>query len=427
MKHLKPAVSVVALCATVTLAAPLMAAPAQAAPATIVLWSHASGHQEEIDIAYQIVKDFNASQSKAKVVIKAFPNPNYNDAVVAAAAGKSLPCLLDIDAPITPSWAWAGYLSPLTIDKTALSKFTNTAKGFYGGKLYSLGIYDAAVGIFAKKSVLKDLGLRTPTINDPWSKTEFDGALSKAKASGKFDYAISMGTGWTGEWYPYAYSPLLQSFGGDLIDRKNMKSAEGVLNGRAAKAWGVWFQNIFTSGYAPKKESATERDTGFTSGKIAFSLSGNWTAKDAVAKLGADFIVLPPPNLGTKPVIGGGSWQWAVSSTCTNKVAANAFLSFALQSKYIARYANDLTYVPGTAAATLLSKDYKPGAPLSIFQQLAVKYALIRPATPAYAYISIVFEKMTMDIIAGADVQTSLDGAVDQIDKNLKDNNYYKK
>ena len=427
MKHLKRSMSVTAIVAAFTLTASIFSAPAQAAPETIVLWSHASGHQQEIDIAYQIAKDFNASQAKYKVDIKAFPNPNYNDAVVAAAAGKSLPCLLDIDAPVTPAWAWAGYLSPLSIDKKTLSKFSKTAKGIYDGKLYSLGIYDAAVGLFAKKSVLKDLGLRTPTIAAPWSLKEFNDALAKAKASGKFDYAISMGTGWDGEWYPYAYSPFLQSFGGDLINRKNMKSAEGALNGPAAKAWGEWFQNIFASGYAPKKESATERDTGFTTGKIAFSWSGNWTAKDALAKLGDDFVVLPPPNLGTRPVIGGGSWQWAISSTCINKSAANDFLTFALQSKYIARYANDLTYVPGTKEATALSVDYKPGAPLAIFQQLASKYALIRPATPAYAFISTVYEKMTKDIIAGANVQSALDAAVDEIDKNLKNSNYYKK
>lgn len=427
MKHLKRSMSLTAMVAVFTLTASMIAGSAEAAAESIVLWSHASGHQQEIDIAYQIAKDFNASQSKYNVEIKAFPNPNYNDAVVAAAAAKNLPCLLDIDAPVTPSWAWAGYLSPLTIDTKTLAKFSKTAKGMYDQKLYSLGIYDAAVGLFAKKSVLKELGLRTPTIASPWTLTEFNDALAKAKASGKYDYAISMGTGWDGEWYPYAYSPLLQSFGGDLINRKDMKSAEGALNGAAAKAWGTWFQNLFASGYAPKKESATERDTGFTTGKIAFSWSGNWTAKDALTKLGTDFIVLPPPNLGTHPVIGGGSWQWAVSSSCKNKAAANQFLTFALQSKYIARYANDLTYIPGTREATLLSTDYKPGAPLEIFKQLSVNYALIRPATPAYAFISTVYEKMTKDIIAGANVQSALDAAVDEIDKNLKNNGYYKK
>ena len=43
-----------------------------------------------------------------------------------------------------------------------------------------------------------------------------------------------MATGWTGEWWPYGYSPFLQSFGGDLINRSDYKSAEGVLHGDPA-------------------------------------------------------------------------------------------------------------------------------------------------------------------------------------------------
>jgi multiple sugar transport system substrate-binding protein len=41
--------------------------------------------------------------------------------------------------------------------------------------------------------------------------------------------------------------------------------------------------------------------------------------------------------------------------------------------------------------------------------------------------IAKVFETATKDIINGADVQKSLDSAVDQINKNLKDNYYYVK
>ena len=54
-----------------------------------------------------------------------------------------------------------------------------------------------------------------------------------------------------GEWYPYAFSPFLQSFGGDLVDRTNYQSAEGVLNGDDAISFGEWWQSMFTNGYAP--------------------------------------------------------------------------------------------------------------------------------------------------------------------------------
>ena len=68
-----------------------------------------------------------------------------------------------------------------------------------------------------------------------------------------------------------------------------------------------------------------------------------------------------------------------------------------------------------------------PNSELGIFQKLSAKYALIRPATPAYPVIAKIFEVATTNIINGADVQKELDSAVDQINKNLKDNYYYVK
>ena len=55
---------------------------------------------------------------------------------------------------------------------------------------------------------------------------------------------------------PYGYSPFLQSFGGDLINRTDFSSAEGVLNGDAAVKWGEWFQGLAKDGMISKKSSA---------------------------------------------------------------------------------------------------------------------------------------------------------------------------
>jgi len=421
-------VSLSAAVAATALAAPFAATNAHAAaPIEVQMWTHNGGNATELADITKTVTDFNASQKTYKVTIKAFPQINYNDAIVAAAAANRLPCIMDTDAPVVPAWAYAGYLSPLTVNQKITGQIQSSAKGVYNGKLYSVGFYDAAIGLFAKKSVLAELGLRTPTINTPWNLSEFNDALAKAKASGKFDYAISLGTGWDGEWYPYGFSPLLQSFGGDLINRSNYKTAEGVLNGAKAVAWGNWFQDIFAKGYAPKKESADQRDNGFLTNKIAFQWNGGWGGKAAFEKLGKDFIVLPPPNLGTKPYIGGGSWQWAVSSTCKNKAGANAWLTFALQDKYMTKIADDLLNLPVTPAAAKASKFFGPGSDLGIFQQLSAKYALVRPVTPAYPVIAKIYETATKNIINGADVQKELDSAVDQINKNLKDNYYYQK
>jgi multiple sugar transport system substrate-binding protein len=418
-------ISLTAAVAVVGLLAPMTAA--NAAPAELVMYTHNGGNSGEYNDVLKTVTDFNKSQAKYKVVIKKFPQASYNDAIVASAAANRLPCILDIDAPVAPAWAYAGYLSPLTLPKATTDKFQASAKGVYDGKLYSLGLYEAAIGLYARKSILKDLGLRTPTVDTPWSLTEFNDALAKAKASGKYTWPISMGTGWTGEWYPYGFSPLLQSFGGDLVDRKTFKTAEGVLNGAKGLAWGKWFQDLFAKGYAPKKETGDERDNGFATGKIAFAWNGSWGGQSAIKTLGSDLIILPPPALGAKAYIGGGSWQWAISSTCKDKAGANAWLAYAAQTKYQVNFVDNQVLLPVTADAAKVSKLFGPGSDLGVFAQLSSKYSLIRPATPAYPVIAKIFEVATTNIINGADVQKELDSAVDQINKNLKDNYYYQK
>ena len=86
------------------------------------------------------------------------------------------------------------------------------------------------------------------------------------------------------EWYPYAFSPFLQSFGGDIVDRETYQTAEGVLNGDAAIAFGEWWQGLFADKLAP----GTSQDPadgvqafGFRDGKYAMTWSGNWNAAKA--------------------------------------------------------------------------------------------------------------------------------------------------
>ena len=82
---------------------------------TLELWTHNGGNEPELPVVETIVSDFNASQEEYKVEIQSFPQDSYNDAVTAAASAEKLPCILDVDGPIMPSWAWGGYLAPLDL------------------------------------------------------------------------------------------------------------------------------------------------------------------------------------------------------------------------------------------------------------------------------------------------------------------------
>lgn len=407
--------------------AALIAATGTAAAQTeLSMWYHGAGNEVEAAILNQIVEDFNASQGDWTVVVESFPQISYNDSVVASALAGNLPDIIDVDGPVMPNWAWSGYLQPLGIDEAAVADFLPTTVGRWDGEIYSVGLWEAAVAMITRKSTLETHGIRVPTLEEPWTRDELDAALTTLKDSGEFEYPLDLGMAWTGEWYPYAFSPLLQSFGGDIVDRSNYQSAEGALNGDAALEFGDWWQSLFERELTPgTSQDPADRETGFIDGRYAITWNGNWTAAATVEALGDDVLFLPAPDLGTGPVIGAGSWQFGISATSEHPEGGRAFIEFMLQDKYLQAFSDGIGLIPSTASAAEGSKYYSPGGQMAVFYELSAEQALVRPVTPGYVVMAKVFEKAMADIANGADVADTLDAAVDEIDADIEANSGY--
>ncbi len=395
------------------------------------LATHSGGNPDELRQIQRFVDEYNESQGEYWVLYEAFPQGDYNETVVALALTDSLPCIIDVDGPNTPNWAWAGYLAPLSIPGDTEAALLDTVKGYWDGQLYSAGQFDAAIAILARQSDIDELGFRTPTIEQPWTGDEFQAVLDAYKDSGKYDYAIDFGTGWTGEWFPYAFSPLLQSFGGDLINRDGFVEAEGILNGPEALAWGEWWQSMFADDYAPRLPA--NRDEGFAqAGQAGYEgetyglqWNGIWAAKGAIENLGDDLVFLPAPDFGSGATIGGASWQWAISASCEYPEAAGAYISSTLTPENVAAIADAQNNLPALEAARPLTEKFDVGDQLSIFYEISAAQALIRPPTPAYTTIAAIFEKGAADIADGAGVQATLDRMVDEIEADIENNDGY--
>lgn len=398
-----------------------------AAQNELSLWSHAAGSDPaESAILAGIIDDFNKSQSDWKVTVQKFPQAAYNDSVTAAALAGELPDILDVDGPNMPNWAWAGYMAPLEIDPSKVANFLPGPLGKWNGQLYSVGFYDAAVAIYARKSVLEENGIRIPTLDKPWTGEEFNAALETLKASGKFEYPIDLGMADKGEWYPYAFSPFLQSFGGDIVDRSTYQTAEGALNGDNAIKFGEWWQSVFKNGYAPgTSQDMADHTSGFLDGKYAMSWNGNWVAVKALEKYGDDLLFLPAPDFGHGPKIGAASWQFGVSATSPHKDGASKFIEFALQDKYLAAFSNAIGLIPPTRTAAAMTDKYKDGGSMAVFFDLSEKQAVLRPVTPGYVVESRIFLKAMADIADGGDPADVLDAAVDEINADIQKNNGY--
>ncbi len=406
--------------------APKADAPAATGATKVTMWYHGAGNEVEAKILGTIIEDFNKSQSKWVVERQDFPQASYNDSVVAGALAKTLPDIIDVDGPVMPNWAWAGYMAPLNLKAGTTDKFLPGAIGKWDGKVYSVGLWDAAIAVFARKSVLEENKIRIPTLDQPWTFEEFDAVLETLKATGKYEYPLDLGMAWTGEWYPYAFSPLMQSFGGDIVDRGSFLTAEGALNGPDAVKFGNWWKSVFDRKLAPgTAQPGTDRDKGFIDGKYALQWNGNWAALGALEKYGDDMLFLPAPNFGKGPKIGAASWQFGVSATSKNQEGANAFIEYAIQDKYLAAFSDGIGLIPATSSAAALTKNYAPGGPLAGFFELSNKQGVLRPPTPAYLSAAKTYEKALADIANGAEVEKTLDAAADEITADIEKNKGY--
>jgi len=280
-------------------------APAAAEPVTVDVWFH-SGKGEERDVLDAQVTAFNEMQDEVFVNAIQLPEGSYNDQVNAAALANDLPCLLDFDGPFLYNYAWAGYLQPLDdfvpadVKADFLPSIIN--QGTYGGKLYSLGTFDSGLSIWANKAYLEEAGVRIPAgVDDAWTMDEFMAAMDAVMELDGVEYAIDFKLNYgAGEWQSYGFSPIVQAFGGDLIDRSDYQSADGVLNGPESVAALEWFQSLFEDGYAIASPAGD--DDFFGSKVAAMSWVGHWMYGPHTEGLGEDVVLLPMPKLGDKAV-----------------------------------------------------------------------------------------------------------------------------
>lgn len=401
----------------------LMVAPV-AAQESISLWFH-SGQGSERDELDRQITAFNEMQSDYVIQPLEVPEGSYNDQVRAAALAGDLPCVLDFDGPFIYSYVFSGDLIPLddfvSEDLLADTLPSIIGQGTVEGQLYSLGQFDSGLSIWANRAMLEEAGVRIPEgLDDTWTFDEFNEALAAlADVVPDDGYVIDFKFTYTGEWYSYGFAPMIRSFGGDTIDRSDFATAEGVLNGDEAVAWGEWFQSLFANGYATA--TPVDPDADFIEGRVALSWVGHWMYNDYKNALGDDLVLIPVPDFGEGAVTGMGSWNWGITSTCDNPEGAWAFIEYLMEADNTASMANANGAVPSRISALQADERYQEGGDLHIYYlQLTEGVAVPRAQTAVYPTISTVMEDVVNAIARGEDVQRTLDSAVDAIDAAIE-------
>jgi len=390
------------------------------------VWAHA-GQAAERQVLEQQVARFNAVQAELSVQLTFIPERSYNAQVQAAAIAGDLPDLLEFDGPFLFNYVWQGHLRPLNdllsanIQDDLLASIVS--QGRYRGRLFGVGTFDSGLGLFARRSALESAGIRIPSgLEDAWTANEFSGVLQALAARDPDGMVLDLKLNYSGEWFTYAFSPLLQSAGGDLIGRRDNGSAGDVLNSPQSVAAMQRLQSWLTGGYVDPNVD----DDAFVGGRVALSWAGHWEYARYAAALGDDLTLLPLPDFGRGARTGQGSWVWGITRLSRERHAAARFLEFLLQPDEVLAMTSANAAVPATKTAIARSPLYGENGPLQLFtRQLQGGFSVPRPQTPAYPVITSAFQQAFVDIRNGADIQASLDRAAAAIDQDMRDNKGY--
>ena len=394
----------------------------------ITVWFHVTTSRDrpdaERDTLREQVAAFNRSQGQVRARLVILPEGDYNEQVRAAAASGNLPDVLDFDGPYLYNYAWSGKLKPLDscVSQPLLNDLLPSIRqqGTYAGRLWGLGTFDSGLGLFVRPSILREIGARIPAgPDDAWTAAEFTEILHRLRRAGyrrpldlKLNYLAS-----TPEWPAYGFSPAVWSAGGDLIDRRNYRDVDGVMNGPEAVEALTVIQAWLLDGLVDRNAD----DAAFVQGRSPISWVGHWLYPAYREAFPDDLAIVPLPDFGRGTVTGMGSWQWGITVNTADGDAAWRFLEFLLQDEQVRQLSTANGAIPARASVARSSKSYGPGGDEHLYlQQLEGGTARPRPQTPAYPAITAAFGVAVREIFAGRPVKPALDVAARRVEEDLE-------
>ncbi|MDY7107304.1 MAG: sugar ABC transporter substrate-binding protein [Planctomycetota bacterium] len=386
----------------------------------IELWAH-QGQERENAAMRGIIDAFNAAHTgdDLRAEITFFPDRQYADKVSIASASGTLPDVIDIDGPYVGPWAAEGILRPIDalIDDELRADMLDSLieQGTYEGDLYALGAFDSALVVYYNRDMIERAGLEPPAVvEEAWSWDEFMAALEAVKPHAAIPLSLHMDDQ-SDEWLTYAFSPLIWSNRGRLIDTETHR-AVGILDGPAAVEAITRWQDLFEAGLA---EATSTRPDPFSDGLAAFDWTGHWMLPVFESAAALRFGVMPLPRLGEEHVAASGSWCWGVSSSCADPEAAALVLQWLLDPEHGIRPIVEANgAVPGRRSAFSLFPEYEQ-MPRRLFRAQLQASAHPRPRTGVYLTLTGEFARALRDIALGAEVANRLGQAAQAVQRVL--------
>jgi multiple sugar transport system substrate-binding protein len=335
------------------------------------------------------------------------------------------------DGPLVSNYFVKGYLEPLNnlISQQAKEKWIPSSldAGTVNGTLAAAPMNTSSQVLYYNKDIFAEKGVAVPdfdiTKRWTWEQVVEAGKKLTYDKNGKGQTDV-FGFSFEQINRPYQLLALANSLGAKAISEDGLKS-DGFTNSPEMVQAGKFYYDLYnTFKISPKITADLSRDY-FMTGKVAMFVGGTWNiGKFTDAKL--NFGIAPHPYFtGKKVATPTGSWHVGVSKYSKNKEAAAKFVEFLTAGKGSEIWITENHDVPAQVdLLKMIDENAKyqkfPDNVMKLAAYEANNTAVARPKTPGYLEWESLMDKAFDDIKNGTEPKQALDGAVAQIDRQLK-------
>lgn len=287
--------------------------------------------------------------------------------------------------------------------------------GTLDGKQYGMPWYAGVRGLLYRKDIFEKHNLKAPTT---WKELRDTALVLKEKEPGMIPFPVAGGA-------ELFAAPFVWGAGGELAVEEGGKWKSAINSPESVKGITYYTDLAKKDKLSPAKTTTwTENEvaTDFQKGKIAMSLSGNWTPKAFVEKapdLEGKLAAAPIPGEtgGMSRSFLGGSYLSTFKGE--NQDLAWEYVKLVTTGEFATKWAEQTNYFPGQNS--LLKEVQAKNDPLvAPFAKQMTEAGATVPKTPAYGQIQAtqVVTKMVQSILTGKQtVQEAADQAAEEMDK----------
>jgi multiple sugar transport system substrate-binding protein len=384
--------------------------------------------EDKLENFKPVIDAFEKAHPDITVDFQTVPFDSMNPQIEARIGGKdsSLDVYM-VDTPRVPSLAGRGFLTNLD-DELDNVKAVTTPEALgvleYKGNLVALPLWTSSQLLYYNKDLLSKAGISDPG-TDESARLTYEQVLSDAKkaqaAGAKWGFAFDQIDRY------YQLQPIFESVGaGPGLTGPNMLTPD-VTNSKWVQG-AKFYASLFADGYAPRGIADEQMPALFAAGQDAYFVGGPWNMGTFDAAAGLNYGVAPVPYFqGGKPITPTDSWAIGINPYAAHPAEAKLFAEFMTvnpQGNLLTVAVNPNIPANNTAFASYINDMAKAHPKSGEDAKKITTYelkdtAVSRPRSIGYVAFETVMNKVFSDLRDGADVQSTLNQAQNQLKSTL--------